>query len=72
MKYIQGQNRAQTYLFPISLEDTIDQDNEVRLIDVFVDSLSLKDYGFKVAFIPFGHELALLGCGKWQARLSPC
>ena len=54
MKYIQGNNRTQTYLFPISLEDTIDQDNEVRLIDVFVDSLSLKDYGFKVSFMENG------------------
>ena len=54
MKYIQGNNRSQTYLFPVSLEDSIDQENEVRLIDLFVDSLSLKDYGFKVAFVENG------------------
>ena len=48
MKYIQGQNRSQTYLFPVSLDDAVSADNEVRLIDVFVDSLSLDAYGFKI------------------------
>jgi len=50
MKYIQGQNRAQSYLFPVSLDDAIDPENEVRLIDLFVDSLKLGEYGFKVDF----------------------
>lgn len=54
MKYIKGNNRTQTYLFPVSLEDSIDQGNEVRLIDLFVNSLSLKDYGFKVTFVENG------------------
>ena len=48
MKYIQGQNRSQTYLFPVSLDDAIDADNEVRLIDFFVDNLALEDYGFQI------------------------
>ena len=48
MKYIQGQNRSQTYLFPVSLDDAISEDNEVRLIDAFVDSLSLESYGFQI------------------------
>ena len=54
MKYIQGQNRAQTYLFPVSLEDAIDPVNEVRLIDVFVNNLKLEDYGFKAVFVENG------------------
>jgi transposase len=54
MKYIQGNNRSQIYLFPVSLEDSIDMDNEVRLIDLFVNSLSLNDYGFKVRFVENG------------------
>jgi transposase len=54
MKYIQGQNRAQTYLFPVSLEESIEQDNEVRLIDIFVNSLILNDYGFKDSFVENG------------------
>ena len=42
MKYIHGQNRTQTYLFPVTLDDAINADNEVRMIDLFVDSLSLE------------------------------
>ena len=48
MKYIQGQNREQTYLFPLSLQDMIEPDNEVRVIDCFVDSLELSKMDFKV------------------------
>ena len=54
MKYIQGQNRGQTYLFPVSLEDAIQADNEVRLIDVFVNSLNLAEFGFRTAHIENG------------------
>lgn len=54
MKYIQGQNRAQTYLFPISLEASIDPDNEIRLIDLFVDSLDISTFGFKVDHVENG------------------
>lgn len=50
MRFIQGQNRTQTHLFPISLDESIGKDNEVRLIDIFVDSLDLSDFGFKVDF----------------------
>lgn len=50
MKFIQGHNRDQITLFPVSLEQSIDPDNEVRLIDLFVDSLSIKDYGFRTDF----------------------
>jgi len=48
MKYIQGQNRSQTYLFPVTIDDAISADNEVRLIDVFVDSLALEGFGFQI------------------------
>jgi len=54
MKFIQGQNREQTYLFPVSLNDAVDAENEVRLIDVFVDSLKLEELGFKSDFIENG------------------
>ncbi len=54
MKFIQGQDRTQTHLFPLSLEESIDPDNEVRVIDLFVNSLSLKDYGFDMEFIENG------------------
>ena len=48
MKYVQGQNREQTYLFPVSLDDAVDAENEVRIIDLFVDSLDLSEFGFKL------------------------
>ena len=54
MKFIQGHDRNQTHLFPVSLEQSIDMDNEVRLIDLFVDSLNLVDYGFIMDFIENG------------------
>lgn len=54
MKFIEGSNRCQTHLFPISLEDSIDSDNEVRLIDLFVDSLPLSDFGFNIDFTENG------------------
>ncbi|MFH1121007.1 MAG: IS1182 family transposase [Bacteroidota bacterium] len=50
MKFIQGHNRTQINLFPVSLDQSIDPDNEVRIIDLFVESLSIKDYGFRTDF----------------------
>jgi len=54
MKFIQGYNRTQINLFPVSLDQSIDPENEVRIIDLFVDSLSIKDYGFRMDFIENG------------------
>ena len=54
MKFIQGKNRTQINLFPVSLDQSIDPDNEVRIIDLFVDSLSVKDFGFRTDFIENG------------------
>ena len=46
MKFIQGTPRHQAVLFATCLDDAIEADNEVRLLDMFVDSLNLADYGF--------------------------
>ncbi len=54
MKFIQGQDRTQINLFPVSLDQSIDSENEVRIIDLFVDSLSIKDFGFRTDFIENG------------------
>lgn len=48
MKYITGNNRNQMQFF--SLEEYIHQDNEVRLIDLFVNSLDLQQFGFELNF----------------------
>ena len=50
MKYIQGQDRTQMHVFPVSLDESVDKDNEVRIIDLFVDSLDMGKYDFKVNF----------------------
>lgn len=44
--HVQGQNRDQGTLFPERLDDLISEDNAVRVIDAFVDSLDLKALGF--------------------------
>lgn len=48
MQFIEGKNRAQSILFPESLDQIIDQNNEVRLIDLFVDSFNLADFKFEI------------------------
>ncbi len=45
MKFIQGTDRTQLALFPPCLDDSLDFDNETRLIDLFVNSLDLKFFG---------------------------
>lgn len=54
MKYIQGEDRNQISIFPISLDDSIPFDNEVRVIDAFVDNLNLKDFGFDICQVENG------------------
>jgi transposase len=54
MKFIQRHNRTQINLFPVSLDHSIDPDNEVRIIDLFVESLSFIDYGFRIDFTENG------------------
>ncbi|MFK7854937.1 MAG: IS1182 family transposase [Granulosicoccus sp.] len=45
--FIKGENRQQATLFPERIDDYISEENSVRVIDVFVDSLKLKKLGFK-------------------------
>ncbi len=49
MGYINGMNRDQVLLFPEILDDYIADNNPVRFIDVYVDSLDLEALGFKYA-----------------------
>ena len=48
MQFIQGKNRTQSILFPESLDQIIEQDNEVRIIDLFVESINLTVYKFVI------------------------
>jgi transposase len=45
-RFVEGADRSQSTLFPECLEDWIDDDNPVRVIDVFVDELDLAALGF--------------------------
>ena len=48
-RFIEGEDRTQSTLFPERLEDYIAEDNAVRVIDAFVEQLDLRDLGFKRA-----------------------
>src|SRR5262244_1557189 len=45
-RFVEGTDRGQSTLFPECLEDWIDEDNPVRVIDVFVEELDLSELGF--------------------------
>jgi transposase len=42
-----GQDRNQASFLPPCLEDYVSQDNPVRAIDAYVDSLDLNELGFR-------------------------
>src|SRR5829696_6781091 len=46
MQFIEGKNRSQSILFPQSLDQLISADNEVRIIDLFVESIKLDYFHF--------------------------
>ena len=39
--FVQGEDRMQRTLLPDSLEDYVGEDNQVRVVDVFIDELDL-------------------------------
>jgi len=45
-RFVEGTDRGQSTLFPEHLEDWIDENNPVRVIDVFVEELDLGGLGF--------------------------
>ena len=45
-RFVEGTDRSQTTLFPECLDDWIDEDNPVRVIEVFIDELDLAALGF--------------------------
>ena len=47
MSYIQGFNRKQAVLVPETIDQLIAENNPVRFIDAFVNSLAVVDFGFK-------------------------
>ena len=51
MDYVPGTDRDQMTLFPESLEEYISENNPVRVIDAFVESLDLEALGFRHAVL---------------------
>ena len=45
-RFIEGQQRSQSVLFPEQLEDWVSEDNPVRAVDAFVEELDLARLGF--------------------------
>jgi hypothetical protein len=54
MQYIKETGRTQAVLFPQSLDEIIDQSNEVRIIDLFVESIDLAQFCFHLKSSPEG------------------
>jgi len=48
MPFIEGQDRNQMTLLPNTLEDYVSEDNPVRVIDAYVNSIDLEDMGFAI------------------------
>jgi transposase len=46
-RFIEGACRSQATLFPDRLDDYLTDENEIRVIDAFIDKLVLSDLGFK-------------------------
>ncbi|MCK9450109.1 MAG: hypothetical protein M0Q90_00260 [Bacteroidales bacterium] len=42
MKYQQGQDKEQMHIFPVSMEATISHDNEVWMIELFVENIDME------------------------------
>src|ERR1700676_815245 len=64
-RFIEGEDRSQSTLFPEYLDDYIAEDNPVRVIDVFVDELDLRTLDFdgmqpEVTGRPAYHPASLL------------
>jgi hypothetical protein len=68
-RFVEQADRGQSTLLPECLDDFIDENNPVRVIDVFVDTLDLGEMGFDGA-----NPLSTLGCatssqtGAMQAK----
>ena len=46
-RFVEGENRTQSTLFPERLDDFIGEDNPVRAVEVFVGELNLGELGFE-------------------------
>jgi transposase len=48
MQFIEGKDRTQIVLYSDTLDQVVERDNEVRVIDAFVESINIADFDFKI------------------------
>ena len=51
MSYIQSIASEQTWLLPYSIDELVEENNPVRVIRAYVDSLPIEDLGFVLSLI---------------------
>jgi len=61
-KFIEGLDRSQGTLFPERLDDYVEEENPVRVIDVFIDDLDISGLGFRT-------ELAATGRPRYHPKM---
>jgi transposase len=49
MEFISGEDRGQAILLPDSIDEYVDDNNSVRVIEAYIDSLDLEGLGFSKA-----------------------
>ena len=49
-RFVEGEDRRQGVLLPEYLDDFVAEENQVRVIEAFVDELDLRGLGFEPAF----------------------
>lgn len=49
MRYVKGESRSQTTLFPQSLDEYVDENHPIRVIDAFINRLDVAELGFSKA-----------------------
>jgi transposase len=64
-RFVQGDNRTQSFLLPEALDDYVTDTNPVRVVDVVVDELDLQKLGFE------GVEAALTGRPSYHPEVMP-
>lgn len=70
MDYIRGDDRDQEQLLPESLDDYVEEDNPVRFIDAFVDSLHMANAALSTAYPCAGDARATISGTFFSSSIS--
>src|SRR5258707_871872 len=68
-RFVVGDDRSQSTLFPERLEDYLSEDNPVRAVDVFVDELDLTGLDYpRTNSLPAARETTCSDCDHRQRQ----